>query len=281
MSNQRKDDALAPIVAFLLLLMIVVSFISLLNAYYIPSLKQQAEVEHLNEVEESFQLISGDILRLISINQDSMLQERIPLGGGDVMFSPVKSSGTIQIDENSLYTLVYKSGSDTNYKALFKSNITNITYHPIGNFWINQGYFWKNGTVNITKGSKSTWLEYIDKKAADNETKMLFKALLPDFSENLTGNFSITAYNLTKGDNSFKSGNGIETLTFKLIADESFSVDNVTKISIVNTLPGGSSILDEEINKLIKSRGGTSNEIGYEKPVNITVIPYSLEVNLK
>ena len=50
----KKNDAVSPVVAFMLLLMIVVSFISVLNAYYIPSLKQQSEIEHLHNVEQSF-----------------------------------------------------------------------------------------------------------------------------------------------------------------------------------------------------------------------------------
>ena len=61
-----KDDALSPVVAFMLLLMVVVSFISLLNAYYIPSLKQQAEIEHLQHARDGITAVDNDIWRLIS-----------------------------------------------------------------------------------------------------------------------------------------------------------------------------------------------------------------------
>ena len=93
-----KEEAVSPVVAFMLLLMIIVSFISILNAYYIPSLKQQAEIEHLYNVEQSFLKISSDILQILTFKQNMTMTESIQLGGGDVYFSPIKSSGYLEVN---------------------------------------------------------------------------------------------------------------------------------------------------------------------------------------
>lgn len=156
-----KEEAVSPVIAFMLLLMIVVSIISLLNAYYIPSLKQQAEIEHSGKVHQSFLQIGADINRFLTFQQDGIIQERILLGGGDVPLSPLRSSGALRIKDDgwiSSLTVTNNSG----YSFFFNFTLISLSYHPVGNFWSNQGYIWRAGVLNITKGNKTTWAEYID-----------------------------------------------------------------------------------------------------------------------
>ncbi|MDD3574467.1 MAG: hypothetical protein PHD71_05465 [Methanospirillum sp.] len=163
-----KDDAVSPVVAFMLLLMVVVSFISVLNAYYIPSLKQQAEIEHLHNVEQSFLKISSDILQVLTFRQNLTMNEPIQLGGGDVYFSPIKSSGYLEVNtslqNNPLYSIniEVKNKEDIIYSQYSEINRSKIIFRPIGNFWINQGYEWEDGIIHVTKGNRKTSLKYSD-----------------------------------------------------------------------------------------------------------------------
>lgn len=164
-----QDEAVSPVVAFMLLLMVVVSFISLLNAYYIPSLKQQAEREHLNQVEESFLKISSDILQILTFRQNMTMSESIQLGGGDVYLSPIKSSGYLEVNtslqNNPLYTVnieVKDKEDNIIYSQYSEINRSKIIFRPIGNFWINQGYEWEDGIIHVNKGNRKTSLKYSD-----------------------------------------------------------------------------------------------------------------------
>ena len=238
-----KEEAVSPVVDFMLLLMIIVSFISILNAYYIPSLKQQAEIEHLNQVEKAFFLIDSDIHRLISFKENAVIKHRVPLGGGDVIFSPIRSSGTLRISDDSVLGTISLI-NDTGKKD-FPITTINISYNPIGNYWINQGYEWKNGTINITKGRKSTWLEYLDLNVA-NQKKCEFFTILSTpliqevnssrFSEN-NENIIITVCNISfVPDNSFISSNGIGGVQLNMTNEREF-IPNVTKIEYKSNLP--------------------------------------------
>ena len=226
-----KDDAIAPVVAFLLILMVLVSIFSLFNAYYIPSLKQQSEVEHLQMVEESFNDLSPKIYQLLLVWQNSSILESVPLGGGDVFLSPIRSSGYLGIEYNDspLSTLTIE-----NYPVSSNILIMNITYQPVGNYWINQIYNWTNGAVFIKKGKKTTSLLSVDDDEIEisSEEKQFFDMLLPKISYNIYGHnltyLSLDLINMEKSDQSYINGNAFGTIIFDLY--KSFeSTKNLTR----------------------------------------------------
>jgi len=180
-----KDTAVSPVIAFMLLLMIIVSFISVLNAYYIPSLKQQAEVQHLHSVEESFSKVSSDILQVLSFRQNITMKEPVELGGGDVVLSSLRSSGYLEVVTNlQEKPLSHISISlNSNPQPIMESNVSSsrILYRPVGNFWVNQGYEWRDGVLNVTKGNRKTYLDYTDEsdKNAGDDTKRYFQMFAP------------------------------------------------------------------------------------------------------
>ena len=67
-----KDDALAPVIAVMLILAAIVTFLSIYNAIYIPSMKESSEVEHLQNVESAFQHFSSDIDYAASSHQNHL-----------------------------------------------------------------------------------------------------------------------------------------------------------------------------------------------------------------
>jgi hypothetical protein len=267
-----KDEALAPVVAFLLLLVVVVSFISLLNAYYIPSLKQQEEVQHLKEVEEMFRSITGDIHSMEMLQRDSSLQRRISLGGGAVMLSPMTSSGTLRVEETELLSLVITT-QDTPEVSM---NITtvSISYAPIGNFWVEQGYVWEQGLVNVTKGSKSTWLEHTTSTNAEEAKKRFMKtALMPQL---LTNNSLLVCSFSADSSFNFRSGNGMSGINLSMIG-ETMHIPNVTAVKL-----DPASTVDTEthalLNDLITNWKKPSFEEG--EAIDFTIEKYDIKMQV-
>ncbi|KUL00134.1 MAG: hypothetical protein XE11_2545 [Methanomicrobiales archaeon 53_19] len=213
------ERAVTPVVAAMLLLAVLVMFLSAYNAIVVPSLKQQAEVEHLHAVEESFLAFESDITTVAALKQDLQLSKRIPLGGGGTILDPVRSGGTLRVFEDPGGPLASVTLNGTTYNC----NLTNFSYTPIGSFWRDQGYAWQYGYTNVTGGGLQTSLEYPDmdevRKAA--ETSGFAASLIGiehdgQYDEN--NNYNCTAVRISlvtfePGERTFASGNGVGTLS--------------------------------------------------------------------
>ena len=256
-----RDDAVSPVIAFMLLLMIVVSFISVLNAYYIPSLKQQSEITHLHEVEESFTKITPDVLQMLTFRKNISMKEPFQLGGGDVVFSPLKSSGYLEtntcLQNVPLSQITISIGSTSKMVSEIKQS--RVLYRPIGNFWINQGYEWVDGVLIIAKGNRKTYLQYADNAnlLAAAEQKSYYDMMSPvihvDTSES-TPSISIDLVNVgDQGANRSVSSNGGGTIWIDLKESDRRSL----------TLTKGDTVKFE-------FSGGNETELGFKSKINDT-----------
>ena len=154
-----KDDAVAPVIAVMLVLAALVTFLSIWNAVYVPSMKQSAEVEHLQNVESAFVHFSSDIERAVSARQDYLtLSEPVPLGGGDFIFNSLRSSGSIAVQDEPepVYLLWLDDSTNIDATPDTAGTLVNISYEPAGNFWQDQGYRWQYGYLNVTKYRTNT-----------------------------------------------------------------------------------------------------------------------------
>lgn len=214
------ERAVAPVVAAMLLLAVLVMFLSVYNAAVVPLFKEQAEVEHLYAVEESFLTFGSDMTAAAALKQDLHLSKRIPLGGGETIFDPVRSGGTLRVSEDPEGPLAGVILNGTTYYC----NLTNFSYTPIGNFWRDQGYIWQYGYTNVTgAGGLQTPLDYADMdevlKAAKTSgfAGSLIKIEHEGRSENTYYNCTDIRISLVKFEphekHYFTSGNGIGTLS--------------------------------------------------------------------
>jgi hypothetical protein len=269
-----KDEAVSPVVAFMLLLMVVVSFISLLNAYYIPSLKQQAEIDHLHQVHQSFLSISSDVDKLLSFGNEGMVKERIQLGGGDVLFSPLRSSGTVQVsDEGRIASLIVNNSSGIPF--FFNCSLISLSYHPVSNFWINQGYQWKSGIVTITKGKRTTWIDYThdaEALSARNSFISLLSTPTSEESRSMTypGSLSDTSINFRSmglgPGQSFTSSNGFAGVDLHLTIAP-VTIDNASSIHFdINTSSPFYENIKNSYNRWVNQHYNYSNCIRYTDP---------------
>ncbi|WP_292366313.1 MULTISPECIES: hypothetical protein [unclassified Methanoculleus] len=204
------DRAVSPVVAAMLLLAVLVMFLSVYNAVVIPSLKQQAEVEHLRAVEESFLAFGSDITTAAALKQDLHLSKRIPLGGGETILDPVRSAGTLRVDPGGPLANVTLNGTT------YTCNLTKFSYTPIGNFWRNQGYAWQYGYTNVTDEVLQTPLDYpgMDEVCEAASASGFARSLIGiehEGSENCT-KITISLVTFELGERNFTSGNGVGTL---------------------------------------------------------------------
>jgi hypothetical protein len=243
-----NDDAVAPVIAVMLILAAVVTFLVIWNGIYVPSMKQGAEVGHLQNVESAFQHFSSDIERGVAAGQDRMiLSEPVQLGGGDFFFNTLKSGGSLSVTDEAVppYNLALYKQMDPNPVMTMKGTLVTISYNSVGNFWQDQGYHWQYGFLHVTKyGTKQSPLSYYNMTDVNNgfanEGSLgsfagsfgdvqytLNQTLFPDMdiNGNITsyspraGNCSsvvLRAVNLTVSpDHPFASGNGFGKLELK------------------------------------------------------------------
>ena len=250
-----NDDALAPVVGMMLILAIVVTLFSLWNVVYLPGLKQQAEVEHLQQVEEGMTRIDAAIEDAMYYRHNGSLSVPIPLGGGDIMLNNLRSGGELRIEKIPA-TTIKLDGAD------FDLFLSNITYTPVSNFWIPQGYSWQYGYVNVTKGAlKSTELMLKSQVQEKKFAEYLFN------SEN-DGDVIITCVNIMPGTRNVTSGNGIATLNLDVTKT---SLPPVSDIEV--TLNGN---LPPEFRNFLYDAINTSLNASYESyspPLNYRYNP--------
>ncbi|GAB6286647.1 MAG: hypothetical protein STSR0009_28490 [Methanoregula sp.] len=137
-----NDDAVAPVIAVMLILAALVTFLTVWNAVYVPSMKQSSEVEHLRNVESAFLHLASDIERVISARQDHMtLSEPVQMGGGDFVFDTLRSGGSLSVhnEKKPVYNITLTSETGAT-RGRVNGTLVTISYDPVGNFWQDQGY---------------------------------------------------------------------------------------------------------------------------------------------
>ncbi len=230
----RRENAVSPVVAFLLILVVIVSFLSILQGSYLPRLKEEAEVQHLHAVEEGMVEIGSAIGNLVGAEGRQSRQVPIPLGGGDVLFSPTRSSGTLRIvpDDDPVCTLSVTN--ETGQTCAFSVNISRITYSPVSGFWVSQGYSWTPGVVSVQKGSRITPLSYVNESRADEQETGFLSMLLRFSPEGAADNLTSIGIGLTSlvpGNNTFVSSNGIGEVLI-LATEQEMRIRNISSLTV-------------------------------------------------
>ena len=138
----KKDDGVSNVVAMMLLLSVLVICIAVLSSSYLPDLKENAEAMHSEEVKEAFLRFGADVDELFTTAQGGVYSQVFSLGGGDILLSPSKSGGTVEIHTVNIGTVEGYSNTLTS---------VNVTYTPLLPYWEKQGYMYENGVLWVTK----------------------------------------------------------------------------------------------------------------------------------
>src|SRR5690606_33913742 len=128
---------------------IIATAIAIYSATYLPGLKQQSEIEHSRDVANAFVRFGSDIDYVISHKKTARFSEPFSLGGGDVLLSPVRSSGLVTIEGQPLVNVtVNVVGMPL---MIGDASLVDVSYVPSFATWEPQGYRWEYGIVAVTK----------------------------------------------------------------------------------------------------------------------------------
>ena len=232
----KKDDAVSPVIALMLILAILATCMAVYTTTYVPGLKQQDEITHSGEVKLAFERFASDIDNVIAQGKPAVYTEVLELGGGDVPLSPTKSSGTVEINTTVIGN--YTIGSET--KNLYGIE---ISYLPSFTAWEKQGYLYKNGVVWITKDEKITPAQltlYEVKDGEDREKEILAKwypesptegIVIPNFSV-VEGKSEITGTSAVKLRLNATLGDEINSLSVTLNDGTPITYNNARLLNI-------------------------------------------------
>ncbi|HII76063.1 MAG TPA: hypothetical protein HA264_03260 [Methanolinea sp.] len=232
-----NDDALSPVVAVMMILVVVVTLLSIWNAIYLPGFKQQAEVEHLKDVEASFHKIDEHIRNMIILRRTGVMTETIPLGGGDILLHQVRSGGNLTLGPSEKVITVENNTLRVN------SFIIPISYSPVSNFWQDTGFEWRYGIINVTKGTVKTPRFYGNYTQA--KSGWLTSLVIKEQNE-------IFLVNIIMGDPSSASGNGIAQVRMDGKWGVSFTADinNPINLTVDTTTDYGMKVNESAFREL-------------------------------
>lgn len=141
-----KEDGVSNVVSMLLMLTVLVIALSLASATYIPDLKENAEIIHSSEVRTSFLAFAADVNHQHASGYVSPASRVFSLGGGDILLSPAKSSGTVALNTESLGSLSISPGTQN-----IEINTVHLTYVPHLSVWNSPGFSYEKGVCWVTE----------------------------------------------------------------------------------------------------------------------------------
>lgn len=294
----KNEEAVSTVIAMMLILAIIATAIAIYSATYLPGLKQQSEIEHSREVANAFVRFGSDIDYVISQKKTARFSEPFSLGGGDVLLSPVRSSGLVSVEDRPLVNVTVTNGTGETVKTVtLNTSLVSVSYVPSFTSWEPQGYRWECGVVLVTKDDVAvpqssrynTWDEASGDCGAFLE-RFIDLDLSGDGSE-----VTITTVNLTrKKDESFITGSGIATLEVNATVLEEKTIEEVTGITFENCTVGDdddavSVMMGEILGERCTAVAGIAtynspaealHTLTFNSPVNVTLRVVNVEVSV-
>ncbi len=279
----EKDDAVSTVIALMLVLGIVSTLVAIYSATYLPGLKQQSEIEHSREVAGAFARFDSDIQHVVSHRTSARFSEPFSLGGGDILLSPVRSSGslTIRAAEGPLVNVTVVNGTQTVTKA---ATLANISYVPSFTTWEPQGYLWEYGFVAVTKDDvtvpQSSSYNTVSEARAGTDSGEFLRAFV-DLTPKGGGPLTITLVKLVpKEGESFVTGSGRVALGLSATVSGE-TIEEVTGItfSFDPEVPGMQDYLDEKCGQVSLSYIPGSNTLDIPgQPVAFRIVNVEVSV---
>ena len=96
----KREDGVSSVVAIMLILAVLVIGISLFMGIYLPDQKETSEIQNSEQIRDVFLSYATTVEGAYSTQQSGYYSWVISLGGGDVLLSPSKSSGTFELKNN-------------------------------------------------------------------------------------------------------------------------------------------------------------------------------------
>ncbi|QYZ80325.1 hypothetical protein E2N92_13245 [Methanofollis formosanus] len=288
---REQDEAVSSVVGLMLVLAIIATVLAIYSATYLPGLKQQSEIVHTHEVQDAFARFGGEIEHAVAQKSWCRLSESFALGGGDVLLSPGKSSGTLLVSEGEpLLAEVFFNEIEG---AASNASLVSIAYQPSFTTWEPQGYTWQYGYINVTKGEKETPLhDYtMDEVKAPPFARSFVE--IRDESPQGSGactNLTVTLVKMHPGDKATVTGNGMANLCLVSTVPEPEKKETDYLEVRVNkdiALPEFASAVNQSVVTACTALADYPNvqydsgALRFSAPVTVTVRTVDIEVNAR
>lgn len=229
----KKDEAVSAVIAVMLILAILATCVAVYTTTYVPGLKQQQEIVHSGEVKLSFERFAADVSDAVSRQKPAVYSEVLTLGGGDILLSPVKSGGTVEIAGAGLGSLSIGSSAPIAIPGV------SISYAPSFSAWEPQGYSYANGTVWIVKENKTTPASPLlyaiaDGKTRENETVNTWLSSLPLTENGSTAVLQLPRFSVGKHTEITGSSTAVLRLNVSVSDDAVRNIPAGTVVSVVS-----------------------------------------------
>ncbi|GLI45774.1 MULTISPECIES: hypothetical protein [Methanoculleus] len=292
----KNDEAVSTVIAMMLILGIIATLIAIYSATYLPGLKQQSEIEHSRDVANAFVRFGSDIDYVVSQKKAARFSEPFSLGGGDVLLSPVRSSGLVTIGEERPLVDVTVT-NQTGERMTGNVSLVDVSYVPSFTTWEPQGYRWEYGFVAVTKDNvtvpQSSGYNTMDEALGKRGVEFLGSVI----DLNPSGaNLEITATNLTRKEDEFYiTGSGIATIEVNATTLPKLSLDEVTEIVFEDLIadggvPGMKEILKEKCEEVERKgvgatyippgEGESSHKLTFTSSMTVTLRIVNVEVSV-
>jgi len=142
-----NSEGVSTVVATILILGIIVTVISVLNAYYLPSVAAEFEIKHMKEVQDRFFRIASEI------RSGENATVEIPLGSGRVpVVSSLSSSGEIIVSNAGRMNITLTNLTNVNESY---NGSGSMKFSSSNNFWLDQEYIFENGAVILDQSNRA------------------------------------------------------------------------------------------------------------------------------
>jgi hypothetical protein len=150
---KNSDEGVAGVIIALLMIGLIISAISLVQAVFVPQWMKQREAEHMEEVAKQFSQLKFAVDTLIiSENSISSINCPITLGSKEMPFLfSSRSYGELEVRSND-----YKIDIDDSMGHTYSFDLSSIVYNSHNAYYINQNYVFENGAVILNQDSGDT-----------------------------------------------------------------------------------------------------------------------------
>lgn len=154
----RNEEGVSNIVTSIMMLGVLMSILGMILAVYMPLLAKGTEINHMDDITNSFIDLKGTVDRqIVSNNVDTTLSTRIKLGEeGGQLLGVGKTSGDLEFTPYLSPGLLYNTDTPPNLDGspenIYGWNRGSISYRSNNVYYIDQDFIYENGAVIIDQG---------------------------------------------------------------------------------------------------------------------------------
>jgi hypothetical protein len=219
-----STEAVVGVVVAILLVGLVVAVMSLIQTMYVPSMMEEREAEHMEDVAEQFARLKSAIDNQIA-GQHTPIATSITLGSKELpFFMSLRAFGALEIVPNNFEFLVESVNFQPDLMNVSTQNfvLSSIKFSSANGYFVDHSYIYEAGAVIISQSYGN--MLYI---------RPSFEAV---FESPGTGDIliNITLVNVTGvGGKTYAAGYGTYPIQTEFYSMDTFNYENISSLTLI------------------------------------------------